>query len=1849
MAFPYRELLTAIVLVLSLSLQAGGTVYSYGGAASGCVNLLTPTNAKFSASSSNEGPHFAEINSEDYWCSEFIFLNQSLTVDLGFVAFFDRLLVQGRPESKISVSAYLALTSIDGVNFSHILGSNGMPYQFRGPFQNGTIITDQNLTIPIEARYVRFNPIEPMTGDLCMRVGVESCQTAIAPVHGQWSQWSEYGPCSAPCFGESKRTRTCSSPAPVFGGSPCSGINEEIKRCFDCDGAVDGGWQTWGSWSACSATCGPGQRQRQRTCTNPAPSNGGANCTGSATQTGNCLLRYCSVNGGWSAWSTFSRCSKSCGGGRQYRSRLCSNPFPRHGGRDCVGIRFFSRSCNTGCCPVHGKWGPWGPFSSGCPVTCGGGTQTRSRTCNSPAPSCNGNACPGSSQDTQACNILPCPRDGVWTQWTAWAQCSKSCDGQTMRSRTCDPPAAHGGLDCVGQPSETNMCNVGKCDNITHGNWSSWGLWGACSASCHPGGTRSRSRTCTNPPPQNGGNNCTGDSVATEACNNHSCPIDGQYGNWNQWADCSVTCGAGTRIRQRACDSPPPAHGGNTCQGPSSDIKVCNATPCPVNGNWSTWSDWSLCSAGCGPGKEYRIRVCDNPPPAYNGLNCSGPNEESRDCNLTPCPVDGDWSAWYFTPCKPSCGQGKQDRIRNCTNPPPSNGGDDCIGNAREFDLACSNGPCPTPPPVSTIEPPSTSPPVQDDNIPLLDIVFALSATSADSFLIYNAMRNHIRTFISTYGSNKVHYSIIVYGNLLQRVINFNHTFPPSIDDLKNAINKQAPLAGPPVLRNVLQEVQRIFNEIPARLNAKKVLVLFTDSNSPSDNKATLTDAVTPLENNKVLVISVAVGNVDREELLTVSPNPLDVLSVQKTVNSGALSKRIMDRILRRDIPLIDIGFALSATSKDSQNVFNFMKDTIRTIIERYGVERVKFSVIVYGEVVTTELGDFKFNFTQEYLINEINKLTPIPDNRNLDGALAQAESLFRTKARPNAKKVLVVLTDNVAKPDSSDELLVYTSKLRKGDVLILSVGLGSESKLIGNQMSSVVFASRDYVGVPNYTSERVVVVAETIMTKALEVNLPLIDLTFALSSTSLSSTDTFDLMKNTIKSIVNKYGIDRIHYSVIVFGSKVAPRIIDFSTNIPDQDDLIRKITLLKSLSGQPDLVSALQEAKRVFEMKDVRPNAKKVLVVIMDEDSNSNKNDLNEVVQVLRNKSVLVIGISVGSSTNPTDFGIITVEERDIIPDGVNKNKDELAKEIIDIILRTSGLSEWSPWGACPKTCSNLGKKEFQRRTRFCRIEQLGCFGILEEFRECNIKDCEGCGQRGPLNQSEYTASGSQRETSAFFAALDTSDPSASQKAWCRNENDAEGYLQLNLGEPIRVYQVATKGEELTGTHWVTNYRLSLSTDGASFTEIPKVFPGNRDATSVVFNDVNTTELYQYIRFEPLTFQGQPCMQAAVFGCTEKKGPPSPRPVADTRDAGEGILIALWILAGILTFLLLTACCYYCCWHVCCGRGKKKRGLVYKDTSLEDDGYLIDDEKRWTLGSTAMTPIPRAPEDEVQEVTIEMKEDDAPPLGVIQFGIETDETKEEHVTAEDVKSEKPMYSQDASVGTIRSGSTMMRMKAHDSAERRKRTKSEGDTIDGDVLATDWSNLDHEKQQGTAFINDAFVKSHDEFLQPPDSASFRGRRQDMRRSVSADELAALDYDMFEDRRGSLHTATLGRDGYMRMRRAEGGSAAGTDGGLEMGTVDVAIAGIQIPSTSEDDPSHIYDLAEQEIHFTPDNAGRSVYPLGDGGYHSDEWYTRGGSGPGQLREEGFQEIHVENEPIYTKITFGEEGFAPDRV
>ena len=62
---------------------------------------------------------------------------------------------------------------------------------------------------------------------------------------------------------------------------------------------------------------------------------------------------YClsPVDGGWSAWDTWTACSHTCGTGHQYRWRSCGSPSPAHGGKPCGGNKTEKRQCVVRSCP----------------------------------------------------------------------------------------------------------------------------------------------------------------------------------------------------------------------------------------------------------------------------------------------------------------------------------------------------------------------------------------------------------------------------------------------------------------------------------------------------------------------------------------------------------------------------------------------------------------------------------------------------------------------------------------------------------------------------------------------------------------------------------------------------------------------------------------------------------------------------------------------------------------------------------------------------------------------------------------------------------------------------------------------------------------------------------------------------------------------------------------------------------------------------------------------------------------------------------------------------------------------------------------------------------------------------------------------------------------------------------------------------------------------------------------------------------------------------------------------------------------------------------------------------------
>lgn len=71
-------------------------------------------------------------------------------------------------------------------------------------------------------------------------------------------------------------------------------------------------------------------------------------------------------------------------------------------------------------------------------------------------------------------------------------------------------------------------------------------------------------------------------------CNRGECvsrknlqPIDGQWGKWGRYGDCSRTCGGGIKKKYRECDNPSPKNGGNYCIGDRVKYRSCATNECP--------------------------------------------------------------------------------------------------------------------------------------------------------------------------------------------------------------------------------------------------------------------------------------------------------------------------------------------------------------------------------------------------------------------------------------------------------------------------------------------------------------------------------------------------------------------------------------------------------------------------------------------------------------------------------------------------------------------------------------------------------------------------------------------------------------------------------------------------------------------------------------------------------------------------------------------------------------------------------------------------------------------------------------------------------------------------------------------------------------------------------------------------------------------------------------------------------------------------------------------------------------------------------------------------------------------
>lgn len=244
----------------------------------------------------------------------------------------------------------------------------------------------------------------------------------------------------------------------------------------------------------------------------------------------------------------------------------------------------------------------------------------------------------------------------------------------SKRSRSVNQTANLGGVECPGESEmqESRQCNPSACP--VNCALAAWSPWTDCSKTC-AGGTRTRSRSVA-VEKKMGGKRCKGPTSASEACNSQGCPVNCKWDSWAFWTTCSKTCGSGQRERKRGYITRA-ANGGKHCTGSEAQGGLCNVMGCPVNCAWNDWQEWANCSSSCGAGTRSRLRT-QGVYARNGGTPCTGTSSVTGHCPVVPCPVDcvmHEWAEWGA--CTVTCGLGNQVRIR--TFGKAMHGGKPCV------------------------------------------------------------------------------------------------------------------------------------------------------------------------------------------------------------------------------------------------------------------------------------------------------------------------------------------------------------------------------------------------------------------------------------------------------------------------------------------------------------------------------------------------------------------------------------------------------------------------------------------------------------------------------------------------------------------------------------------------------------------------------------------------------------------------------------------------------------------------------------------------------------------------------------------------------------------------------------------------------------------------------------------------------------------------------------------------------------------------------------------------------------------------------------------------------------------
>lgn len=163
-----------------------------------------------------------------------------------------------------------------------------------------------------------------------------------------------------------------------------------------------------------------------------------------------------------------------------------------------------------------------------------------------------------------------------------------------------------------------------------------------------------------------------------------------------------------------------------------------------------------------------------------------------------------------------------------------------------------------------------------------------------------------------------------------------------------------------------------------------------------------------------------------------------------------------------RDIPDIDLAFALSAAVVDAEDTFDKIQNTVDAIIKQYGTDKIHYALLTFGDTPSI-IVDFSDDRGKDALRTTVQQLSRPTGDPDLKKALEEAEQLFdNAPFRPGSRRILVIFVDKKSTNSRSD-LKEASKPLIEKNVTIVPATIGPEVDI---DEIEVLPANKEYIAI---------------------------------------------------------------------------------------------------------------------------------------------------------------------------------------------------------------------------------------------------------------------------------------------------------------------------------------------------------------------------------------------------------------------------------------------------------------------------------------------------------------------------------------------------------------------------------------------------------------------------------------------------------------------------------------------------------------------------------------------------------------------------------------------------------------